>query len=964
MPLASPRMALAQAIFEPDLYDYQYQTANGLDQIVANPNDEGRNAGFGQVQMVREEIILSDGSVDPDTTLYVDSSGASSVYVDNCSSAATLFSVDVNDFSINVTGSPNHFPCNDGGGGGGPAPGIDTGSIEVTLFVRNLDDLLEGRAVGPLDFAVVDNTGASITRSSNAVIEQGTAVDLNEITHSIGGVPVGNDYKIIVSEGERRVASSAAFDVKKSERSDIRIDINLGQFTGGEDAEEGTPRCESTNALAYILCPVATGLFLFLEFLYENVVLDNLKIDPLSDSKQGGPEEIVFNIWNNFRIIANVLFVLFFMVAIFGQTFSIYFTAYELKKILPRLVFGIIAVQLSWFIVGTLVDVFNIIGAGVRGIMLAPVDGFNAFEAQAEESGAALIGGILTAGITYFVGGSVTGGGALAVKALTFILPPILFTLVVGVLLAILTLVFRRMLIFLLIIFAPIALVAWVLPGTDKLTKMWWSYLTKALMMYPIIVALIAAGLLTGKLLIAGDDTPFQFRLAGFITVFAPYFLIPQTFKFAGGVIANVAGGFDNMRTRGHQKLFGDVQNPFSFRGRRRAYFGKMGGQAKHRLLHAANGPRRTPLRGLARAYARVGGAGLAQHWGHEVKAGAEHASKTLSVDPNLSFAIIGGMSRGNNRNLWNGSLVGQPVLNEAQKYQDNHAYVAGHLASLLGAANDPYEVAAIVKTFASNSKLSHHDQATIWKAVTENEKLVKGTHGYIKYVDFEDLANAYNPSMPGGVDLSMIHPDGYGKASALVEKYGGTESNYVRDRMKGPVWTVMAGAFHTVAEQQTLAPEDRSIDINSPEYRAHATAANQFYAAFEHEVIQDKLRTVNSVGNGLPSGYLDSAAQSLGYTSFNDLSGRYRDVTSAENGANVSISDERHVMNLDRVLDQAWEDHMKDNNRVGGGRYQDFDEYAIMRSFSQRDPNAGQDAYRFYSSIKGDGTTVRRILL
>jgi hypothetical protein len=52
----------------------------------------------------------------------------------------------------------------------------------------------------------------------------------------------------------------------------------------------------------------------------------------------------------------------------------------------------------------------------------------------------------------------------------------------------------RQVLLVALIVIAPIAILAWIFPGNDKLWGIWKTTFIAMLMMYPLISILIAAG--------------------------------------------------------------------------------------------------------------------------------------------------------------------------------------------------------------------------------------------------------------------------------------------------------------------------------------------------------------------------------------------------------------------------------------------------------------------------------------
>src|SRR6185312_3712285 len=94
----------------------------------------------------------------------------------------------------------------------------------------------------------------------------------------------------------------------------------------------------------------------------------------------------------------------------------------------------------------------------------------------------------------------------------------------------------------------PVAIVAYILPNTERVYKLWWESFSKALLMFPLIAGFIAAGRVFSAVALHSGGILNGF--IGFAAYFAPYFLIPATFKLAGGAIRQI-GGFVNDRSRG-----------------------------------------------------------------------------------------------------------------------------------------------------------------------------------------------------------------------------------------------------------------------------------------------------------------------------------------------------------------------------------------------------------------------------
>jgi hypothetical protein len=115
---------------------------------------------------------------------------------------------------------------------------------------------------------------------------------------------------------------------------------------------------------------------------------------------------------------------------------------------------------------------------------------------------------------------------------------------VISILITIITLIIRKVAIVFLIVLSPLALLAWILPGTQSLWNQWWKNFSKLLAMFPLITLLFAAGAI-GSHIVADNKSTSMYGLDVIMIVvvyFAPLFLIPKTFKFSGTMFAAAAG--------------------------------------------------------------------------------------------------------------------------------------------------------------------------------------------------------------------------------------------------------------------------------------------------------------------------------------------------------------------------------------------------------------------------------------
>lgn len=270
-----------------------------------------------------------------------------------------------------------------------------------------------------------------------------------------------------------------------------------------------------------------------------------LRINPLTtttvDETEAESESAVFAVWKNIRNLANILLIPIFFALIFSQALSLNIDAYTVKKMLPRLVAAVILIQFSFFIMAIAVDISNVLGQGIKDLVLLPVQGEEIDIGFTAGSGLFAIGGLVLATIAVFSAG-------------LFIL---LIPLVLAVIGVYLTLVFRHILIIVLAIMAPIAFAAWILPNTERVYKMWQDMLLKALMMYPLIMLLFAAGTIVAVIATGGninDDEPAR-NLMALAAIIVPLGLVPATFRMGGAAISAFAGGLQRIQGAAGEKL-------------------------------------------------------------------------------------------------------------------------------------------------------------------------------------------------------------------------------------------------------------------------------------------------------------------------------------------------------------------------------------------------------------------------
>lgn len=250
--------------------------------------------------------------------------------------------------------------------------------------------------------------------------------------------------------------------------------------------------------------------------------------------------ESVRQTWGAFRTLANAFFALAFIYAIYQVLFASGNNAYLIRSMVPKIAAAAILVQLSFFLSSILIEFSNELGSYVSSVFDWV---FQSQTGQEDWSPGAILFGADDQSLLDHVLSS--GFMVIGIVAAFVSLATIFSTLALMLIVVFVVLVARKLLILIALILAPIAAITWIHPETDGFAKAWWQVFSKLLLMYPIIILLIKSGELMARAT-SGSGGPVEFDMVRFVAYFAPFFLIPFSFKFAGGLIGQVAGITNN----------------------------------------------------------------------------------------------------------------------------------------------------------------------------------------------------------------------------------------------------------------------------------------------------------------------------------------------------------------------------------------------------------------------------------
>ena len=304
-----------------------------------------------------------------------------------------------------------------------------------------------------------------------------------------------------------------------------------------DNKSKGDTCKDSLGALGWLVCPATGAIAKGVDFLY-NLINDFLVINPIS-TDDGTP---VYEIWKYCRGITNIVFIIFLLIVVYSQITGIGISNYGIKKSLPKLIVAAILVNLSFIICLLAIDASNIIGNSLRGLFTSIQE--TVLANNSIEIGAASYTGMYSA----IAGGSALaiGGAAIAFEtgAIWMLIPTALGALVAAVT-GLITIALRQAVVVLLIMVAPLAMVANILPNTEKWFKKWKDLLVKMLVFYPMFSLLFGASSLAGFAIMMSAKSGWGLLLGTAVQIFPLFFswsLMKMSGTFLGDINSKIRG--------------------------------------------------------------------------------------------------------------------------------------------------------------------------------------------------------------------------------------------------------------------------------------------------------------------------------------------------------------------------------------------------------------------------------------
>ena len=322
----------------------------------------------------------------------------------------------------------------------------------------------------------------------------------------------------------------------------------LANAAEAEDLENLQNACEKQAPLGFILCPIFGAVTDGISSLIggqgvsgerEGLLISFLTFSPLNAPGKGGVDALP-GIVGSIVALANSFYIIVFLILIFASSLPLGLDNYTIKKTLPKFIAAVILTQFSYLICGVIIDFFNLLGTIVPNMIFALPAG------SGIEAGGGLSNiqkGLQTGIAVPLVGGFFIVFGWILI---------IIFALIalVAVIVGFVYMALRYLVLFVLILLAPIAFASWVLPGTEKFFSTWWKNFIKLNAMFPLITGMLAVSILLSQTLLASAEPNAAVKFIAMVIPVIALLMIPKTLKWttqgmsalAGGMLGAVAG--------------------------------------------------------------------------------------------------------------------------------------------------------------------------------------------------------------------------------------------------------------------------------------------------------------------------------------------------------------------------------------------------------------------------------------
>lgn len=249
------------------------------------------------------------------------------------------------------------------------------------------------------------------------------------------------------------------------------------------------------DQIGWIVCPVVRSVAIVADSAFTFITQDFLVIDiDLFDSSSA-----TNTVWGMMRNVANVLFVIFFLVIVYSLISGSGVNNYDLKRLVPRLLIAAILVNISFFVCQLAIDIVTVIGASILDLIKAVLGSGTITGMPLDKSREDLR-----------VLGEIASQTLANTKVAWILLAPIVavvFSAAIICSVILVILILRKVAIIALVLLAPLAFVAYLLPNTEQYFSKWMKLFIHLLLIFPIVALLLGTGQIVSAAIIKSENS-------------------------------------------------------------------------------------------------------------------------------------------------------------------------------------------------------------------------------------------------------------------------------------------------------------------------------------------------------------------------------------------------------------------------------------------------------------------------
>lgn len=249
------------------------------------------------------------------------------------------------------------------------------------------------------------------------------------------------------------------------------------------------------DQIGWIACPVIRSVAIVADSAFTFITKDFLvvDIDFLSASSTTN------TVWGIMRNFANILFVLFFLVTVYSLITGSGVTNYDLKRLVPRLLIAAILVNISFFICQLAIDLITVMGASILDLIKSVLGSgtITGMPLDRDREDMRVLGEIASQTLANTEVAWILLAPIIAVVFSSAVISSVILVI----------LILRKVAIIALVLLAPIAFVAYLLPNTEQYFAKWMKLFIHLLLIFPIIALLLGTGQIVSAAIIKSEDS-------------------------------------------------------------------------------------------------------------------------------------------------------------------------------------------------------------------------------------------------------------------------------------------------------------------------------------------------------------------------------------------------------------------------------------------------------------------------